>query len=215
MVDNFEETLLEHFAQSNFTQMLPLCEQWAAEEPFNAEPYIFRFHALQGLGDREESRQALERCLEIDPSHAKALGNYGVLLCQDGNFSEGGRYFRRALDTTSMSPNLRVEFLKRLGDSFLQDRNFTKASEAADELYALDEAAALLLSGEIVRRSASSSHSIWDYLVSIRFPTKYGIREFWRSVFPKTAFCPYCGGELRTPEAKQCPHCFRSWRKSK
>ena len=23
--------------------------------------------------------------------------------------------------------------------------------------------------------------------------------------------CPYCGGKLRTPVAKQCPHCFKSW----
>ncbi len=23
--------------------------------------------------------------------------------------------------------------------------------------------------------------------------------------------CPYCGGRLRTEEAKQCPHCLMSW----
>jgi len=23
--------------------------------------------------------------------------------------------------------------------------------------------------------------------------------------------CPYCGGKLRTPKAKQCPHCKKSW----
>ncbi len=23
--------------------------------------------------------------------------------------------------------------------------------------------------------------------------------------------CPYCGGELRTSLAKQCPHCFKQW----
>ena len=23
--------------------------------------------------------------------------------------------------------------------------------------------------------------------------------------------CPYCGGQLRTSLAKQCPHCFESW----
>ena len=24
--------------------------------------------------------------------------------------------------------------------------------------------------------------------------------------------CPYCGARLRTPHAKQCPECFKSWR---
>jgi len=24
--------------------------------------------------------------------------------------------------------------------------------------------------------------------------------------------CPFCGGQLRTVRAKQCPHCFESWR---
>ena len=24
--------------------------------------------------------------------------------------------------------------------------------------------------------------------------------------------CPYCGSQLRTPSARQCPSCYRSWR---
>lgn len=27
--------------------------------------------------------------------------------------------------------------------------------------------------------------------------------------------CPYCGGQLRTSLAKQCPHCFKSWHNEK
>ena len=27
--------------------------------------------------------------------------------------------------------------------------------------------------------------------------------------------CPYCGGELRTSLAKQCPHCFKQWHNEK
>jgi hypothetical protein len=26
------------------------------------------------------------------------------------------------------------------------------------------------------------------------------------------AKCPFCGANLRTPRAKQCPSCFKSWR---
>jgi hypothetical protein len=28
---------------------------------------------------------------------------------------------------------------------------------------------------------------------------------------PKVSYCQYCGKELRSPNAKQCPHCFMSW----
>lgn len=29
--------------------------------------------------------------------------------------------------------------------------------------------------------------------------------------FEGDAKCPHCGGRLRTPKAKQCPHCLLSW----
>ena len=52
--------------------------------------------------------------------------------------------------------------------------------------------------------------SISSYvLISLIFAT---IDLFDQNTKKKTGGpCPYCGGRLRTPKAKQCPHCFRKW----
>ena len=55
-------------------------------------------------------------------------------------------------------------------------------------------------------------------IAALRAHTGFGLREakdwvdncgeYYRK---PTGLCPYCGQDTRSPEAKQCRHCFRDW----
>jgi len=54
---------------------------------------------------------------------------------------------------------------------------------------------------EIVRRENIDPQIVWKY-----FDHRIRLR-----CEQKVAFCPFCGGQLRTWRAQQCMHCLKDW----
>lgn len=55
----------------------------------------------------------------------------------------------------------------------------------------------------------------WDIWQIVYF-NKAEVMEAFGIVVEKKGYsgdkkCPYCGGQLRSPRAKQCPHCLMAW----
>jgi hypothetical protein len=61
----------------------------------------------------------------------------------------------------------------------------------------------LEISEGLINEWKSISDDVWE--------EEWGVQEESISLQKTGPCCPYCGGELRTPRAKQCPHCFKQW----
>jgi hypothetical protein len=51
----------------------------------------------------------------------------------------------------------------------------------------------------------------WKSLEDDEWEKEWIIQEDTISVVKMGPHCPYCGGELRSPRAKQCPSCMKNW----
>ena len=73
-------------------------------------------------------------------------------------------------------------------------------------------------------RTTQGDEAANDYIMSITgcnlrwakiwriHPNGPAAKTYNEAKFDKSTSCPFCEKALRTKEAKQCPHCFKSWR---
>lgn len=73
-------------------------EQLSLEYPVYPGPYVNLALVYLKGGRRDDARDALERALALDPGHAAANTQLGILLREDGEFAAAEAAYRRALD---------------------------------------------------------------------------------------------------------------------
>ncbi len=68
-----------------------------AQSPQHPELLHILAMALRGGGFLSQAEQAFQYCLQLNPSHTIAAGNYANLLYQQARYVEAERYYRQAL----------------------------------------------------------------------------------------------------------------------
>lgn len=107
----------------------------AAEQPWLAAAHYNLGTALLRLGESPaEAARYLETAIELEPDHADALVNLGVIRAQTGDPGAAGRLFQRAADAAPDDPNV----LNNLGTFHLQQSDFRRAAELLARAVALD-----------------------------------------------------------------------------
>jgi tetratricopeptide (TPR) repeat protein len=69
-----------------------------AYSPHNAEVNFAEGNLQLALNDRERARSFYARTLLLDPTHAGAFNNLGVLALQDGRWELAAKFFRHAIE---------------------------------------------------------------------------------------------------------------------
>jgi len=85
-----------------------------ADLHYNYAVFISKYKGNEILSERH-----YWKCLEIDPSHRKALNNLGVVKMVEGNYGDAGKYFSHALRIEPSNPELIVNLA---ASEFAQDR---------------------------------------------------------------------------------------------
>ena len=81
---------------------------------YNYAVFISKYRGNEILSERH-----YWKCLELDPSHRKALNNLGVIQMIKGNYAEAEKYFSHALRVEPSNPDLIVNLAAA---EFAQDR---------------------------------------------------------------------------------------------
>ncbi len=111
----------------------------AEEQPWLAAAHYNLGTALLRLGEPPaEAARHLEAAVELEPDHADALVNLGVVRAQSGDLDTAGRLFQRAADAAPDNPNV----LSNLGTFHLQQNDFRRAADVLARAVALDPGSA-------------------------------------------------------------------------
>ena len=95
--------------------------------PDLAEVHYSLAYYFQRVGESAQAKNAYLAALDIEPDNPDTLNNYGVFLCQQGDFSAAEDNFRRAILQPSY---LRVaESYENLGLCALKVNNFYKSEK--------------------------------------------------------------------------------------
>ena len=96
-----------------------------AQKPWLVQAHYNLGTALLRDGEFAEAEDALVQTLALDPDHADALGNLGLLLLTDARrIQEAGEYFRRAVEAEPQNPVA----LSNLGTWHFNQENFEQAA---------------------------------------------------------------------------------------
>lgn len=107
----------------------------ADEQPWLAAAHYNLGTALLRLGvPPADAARHLETAVELEPDHADALVNLGVVRAQSGDLAAAGRLFQRAADAAPDDPNV----LNNLGTFHLQQNDFRRAVVVLARAVALD-----------------------------------------------------------------------------
>lgn len=93
------ERALAALRQQNWVQAELELEQLTRDYPAYPGPLVNLAIAYKRDGRREDAAAALERALAIDPDHAAANTERGIMLREQGKFAEAEAAYRRALAT--------------------------------------------------------------------------------------------------------------------
>ena len=107
----------------------------ADEQPWLAAAHYNLGTALLRFGEPpEQAAEHLEAAIELEPDHADALVNLGVVRVQAGDLGAAGALFQRAADAAPDNPNV----LNNLGTFYLQQGDARRAADILTRSVALD-----------------------------------------------------------------------------
>lgn len=86
-----------YFARGQSETALDELRQALQARPDMPEAFALRGLIYASLGDNARSEQSFRRALELNPSDADAMHNFGWVLCQRQRFDEADVFFSRAL----------------------------------------------------------------------------------------------------------------------
>jgi len=91
------ELALGYFENGQTTIAFDELKQAIAADPGFGDAYNLRGLVYMRLGDRILAEESFRRVLAINPMDARALNNYGWLICQQGRHAQALDFFSRAL----------------------------------------------------------------------------------------------------------------------
>jgi len=220
---NFKDDLLLAFESGDYQQAIEIGRKWCAESPESSDAWYSLGTAFVENSNVDEAISCLEEAIKIDPESWSAMANLGSARCRKKEHDSGALLFEKALKVTDSEEGY-ATILARLVDCYICLGNYAKAFELLPNLYKVDEDTALMLEGKIVRgiipgtsdsllmRLRSSFHDIFSD--GIKLSSYKDIYRNYKLNSRKKVLCRYCSKPLRTPLAKQCQHCFKSWHDS-
>ena len=132
------ELALGYFENGQTTIALDELKQAIAADPGFGDAYDLRGLVYMRLGDRLLAEESFRRALAINPMDARALHNYGWLICQQGRHAQALDFFGRAL-ADPMYPDRSKTFLTQ-GLCQLDGGRGADAQASFQRAYELDPA---------------------------------------------------------------------------
>ncbi len=91
-----------HYREGDYNSEVELLQEVIDRNPENATAYALLAEVLlRDMGEREQARDAAERCVSIDPTNIKCLRFIGSLQLTDGEYNLCARSFDRAIEAGS------------------------------------------------------------------------------------------------------------------
>jgi len=107
-----------------------LCQQSFAQT--TVQEWIDQGSALYSQGKYDDSLQAFDKAIEIDPGNADAWYNKGVVLYDQGKYNDSLQAFNRSIETNPLDADAwynKGSALKALGRTTAAEYAFAKTSE--------------------------------------------------------------------------------------
>jgi len=117
---------LEYLNAGDFEQAKFNLERASEYAPKSADVELGLAYYYQQADNLSKATHHYQRALALDPDNADAMNNYGVLLCQAGDYATADQLFRSALDVPSYF---------RVGDTYENAANC--ALESGDKAQAI------------------------------------------------------------------------------
>ena len=118
--------------RGDYEKSLEYAEKLLQVEPENPEALLFRFDALNGLGKKDEAKEALAAAIKAAPPAevAKRLYNLGARAQHDGHKEEALGYLKQA---TQIDPTM-MPALSALAGMYLTQKDYSDAIATADKI---------------------------------------------------------------------------------
>ncbi len=95
--DLYDEALKEH-KQGNYKKELKIIEKIERKEGINAKTNLLKYRAYSELEMNKEAKEALLSAIELDKKNHEAHFALAVLSIENGNPSDGRKYFQMAFE---------------------------------------------------------------------------------------------------------------------
>jgi type IV pilus assembly protein PilF len=91
------ELAVAYFERGQMTTALDQVKLAIQSDPNSSEAYNLRGLIYANLGDQKLAEESFRHALQLNPSDADGMHNFGWYLCQQRRYPEADEYFRRAL----------------------------------------------------------------------------------------------------------------------
>ena len=119
---------LGYMQKGQYRRALAKLDKAIKYNPDNAKAYHYKAELHRRMGQYDKAEKYYQQALDLDPSDANALNNYGVFLCDQGQFDKAYNLFDKIIKDPLY--RYKADAYENLGLCSYRQRKLQKAEQA-------------------------------------------------------------------------------------